>query len=230
MDKAPTAFHAPPQQKRIAKVQTLPPQECAENLKARATSAVLVIVLMVLVYVCNIVTPDAVIAGKEHTSRKSTQPIVKQVPLSSLPAPVNDMRDAILNAIELGDINEMRVAIEWNELRPDLGFDNSEDPIRHWKTISTDGDGHEILAILANLLRDAPAQVPLGQDFENNAVFVWPYVAELPLKALSPAQTVKLYQIVPSAVAKSITQSGKWSWYRIAIGADGTWHTFSKPE
>ena len=31
---------------------------------------------------------------------------------------------------------------------------------------------------------------------------------------------------MPVADARAIIKSKKWTWWRIAIGADGTWHTF----
>jgi hypothetical protein len=145
-----------------------------------------------------------------------------------LPANVADMRDAILAAVQTGHIEELRVAIEWNELKPDFGEAPGSDPIAHLKTVSGDGAGREVLAVLGQILALAPARLSIGRDVENNAVYVWPYLSELPLHTLSPAQEVELYGLVSPSAANLMSANNKWLWWRIAIGADGTWHTFRK--
>lgn len=146
----------------------------------------------------------------------------------TLPGPVLDMRDLIFAAIATGDIEELRLALEWNELRPDLGIDRKTDAIEHFKAISIDGQGLETLAALADLLSTHPTRLQIGKDLENNDIFVWPGLAESNLKTLSPAQQVQLFRIMPTDEAAKIIKTGEWTWYRIAIGADGTWHVFKK--
>jgi hypothetical protein len=146
----------------------------------------------------------------------------------ALPQSVADMREQILAAIVAGEVSELRDAIEWNEIKPDFGKDADADPIAYWKKISSDGEGREVLAIAANLLSLAPARLAIGKDPENTLVYVWPYLAELPLDQLKPAEEVDLYRLVPPAAAKAMRDAKKWTWWRIAIGADGTWHTFRK--
>ncbi len=169
-------------------------------------------------------TPTA--EAKNAKTVGQSQPIPLR--LEDLPLPVREMRDLILSAVNSGDINELRHALEWNELRPDLGIDRDTDAIEHFREVSTDGNGTEILAHLGDILSTPPAVLPVGPDLENNDVFVWPYLAEKQLKSLSPTDLVDLYRIVPAAEAKQIVASGKWSWYRLVIGADGTWHAFVK--
>lgn len=135
------------------------------------------------------------------------------------------MREQILAAVHAGDVAELKGAIEWNELKPDFGKGN-DDPIAYWKRSSGDGEGREVLAILANLLALPPARLAIGQDPENSLVYVWPYLAELPLDSLTPAEQVDLYRLMPVAAAKAQRSQKKWTWWRLAIGADGTWHTF----
>lgn len=154
-------------------------------------------------------------------------PEVTRVPFAELPVAVQEMRDAILAAVVRGDFDELRTAIEWNELPPDFGLDANVDPIAHWQA-STRGKGVEILAILGEILERPPAKLPLGRDLENNLVYVWPALAELPPGQLTPGQQVELYRMVGAEEAEAILKSGKWTWYRLAIGADGTWHTFAR--
>ncbi|HKZ97569.1 MAG TPA: hypothetical protein VJ045_11385 [Hyphomicrobiaceae bacterium] len=145
-----------------------------------------------------------------------------------LPAHVEETRDAILAAAHSGRIDDLQTIIEWNELRPAFGDAARDDPVAYWKKISGDGDGREILAVLAEILSLAPARLPIGKDPENNAVYVWPYLAELPLDRLTPAQEVDLYRLMPPDTVKALRKNGKWTWWRLMIGADGTWHSFTK--
>jgi hypothetical protein len=142
-----------------------------------------------------------------------------------LPGPVRDMREAILTAVGSGRIEDLRHAWELNELKPDLGVDLAGgDPIAHWKQISGDGEGREILAVLAELLEAGCAVLPLGRDLENNRIYVWPYFAETDLARLDPAQEVQLLRLVAPAAAREMRAMGKYTYWRLGIGADGTWH------
>ncbi len=147
-----------------------------------------------------------------------------------LPAAVRDMVDAILAATNSGNVADLATPIEWNEMRPVFSADGAAETtselIGLLKTTSKDGEGHELLAVLADLLSVGPAEQPLGRDFENNTVYVWPYLAELPLDKLTPAQQVDLYRLVPADKVADMRKAGRWSWYRLVIGADGTWHSF----
>jgi hypothetical protein len=147
---------------------------------------------------------------------------------AKLPAPVAEMREAILAAVRSGDIEELRHAYELNELKPELGPDPVGDPVAYWKKISGDGEGREVLAALAQILDAGYVAVPLGRDLENNRIYVWPYFAEVPLQKLTPAQQVELLRLVPPAAAKEMMATGKYTYWRLAIGADGTWHHFRK--
>src|SRR5690606_20071678 len=119
----------------------------------------------------------------------------------TLPQSVVDMREQILAAVHAGEVAELKDAIAWNEIKPDFGAGN-DDPIAYWKKISADGQGREVLAVLANLLALPPARLAIGKDPENTQVYVWPYLAELPLDGLKPAEEVDLYRIMPPAAVK----------------------------
>ena len=106
----------------------------------------------------------------------------------------------------------------------------NEDPIAYWKKNSGDGHGREILAVLAEILSMNAAELPFGKDLENNIIYVWPYLAEVPLDKLTPAQEVDLIRLVGAAEAKAMREKKKWTWWRLTIGADGTWHSFTKAE
>jgi hypothetical protein len=84
--------------------------------------------------------------------------------------------------------------------------------------------------VLAEILPMRAAELPLGKDLENNIIYVWPYLAEMDLGKLTPAQEVELLQLVGPAEAKAMRDKKKWTWWRLTIGADGTWHSFKKAE
>jgi len=166
-------------------------------------------------------------------STKKQQPAAAPAPqvrygTDGLPGPVLEMREAILSAVRSGRIEDLRHAWEFNELKPDLGVPSVGDPVAYWKQVSGDGEGREILAALAEILDAGYVTLPLGPDLENNRVYVWPYFAEVPLGALTPPQEVELLRLVPPAAVKAMREAGKYTFWRIAIGADGTWHSFRR--
>lgn len=169
------------------------------------------------------------LAGDKGASAQAAAPKERAFH-GTLPPNVVDMREQILAAVHAGNVAELKGAIEWNEIPPDFGAPAKDDPIAFWKRASADGEGREVLAVLANLLALPPARLALGKDPENTHVYVWPYLAELPLDSLTPAEQVDLYRLMPVASAKAARAAKRWTWWRLAIGADGTWHTFRKYE
>lgn len=147
-----------------------------------------------------------------------------------LPKNVTEMRDALLAAVQSANIEELLTPYEWNELPPAISDEKVDDPIAYWKSQSRDGQGLEILQTLDKLLKLPPAKLNVGKDYENNALYVWPYLAELDLSKLTPRQQFELRTLVPPKEARKIIDTKKWTWWRLAIGADGTWHSFMKHE
>ena len=171
-------------------------------------------------------SPEKSNSGKKRQPAPPSAPQVRYG-TDRLPGPVQDMREAILGAVRSGRIEELRHAWELNELKPDLGVALADgDPIAHWKRISGDGEGREVLAALGEILDAGYVVLPLGRDLENNRVYVWPYFAEMSLDKLTPAQEVELLRLVSPAALKDMRAAGKYTHWRIAIGADGTWHSF----
>lgn len=164
------------------------------------------------------------------TSKSTKPPHKPGEDIGPLPGPVEEMRQAILAAAHSGNIEDLREPLDWNELKPEVSAPAGEDPIAHWKKTSGDGNGREMLAVLAEILPMRAAELPLGQDLENNIIYVWPYLAEMDLASLTPAQEVELLQLVGPAEAKAMRERKKWTWWRLTIGADGTWHSFKKAE
>jgi hypothetical protein len=198
-------------------------KQCAHGLW-RAKPPLLVAMVICLVHA----VPSA---GPAHAGDKAAAERVipkERAYHGTLPQSVIDMREQILAAVHSGNVDDLKDAIEWNEIPPDFGSAAKGDPIKHWKSSSTDGEGREVLAVIANLLALAPTRLAIGKDPENTTVYVWPYLAELPTGTLKPEEEVDLYRIMPPEAAKAAKSAKGWTWWRLAIGADGTWHTFRK--
>ena len=195
--------------------------------KAVIRGALFLMVLASLVHVTSVGKVPAQTVSKPPTSG---QPAATPPPLpvrhgtDGLPPPVVEMREAILAAVRSGSLDDLRVAIELNEIKPAFGPGGPSDPIAFVKQASADGEGREVLAALGNILEAGWVAVPLGRDLENNRVFVWPHFAETGVKGLSPGHQVELLRLVPVAQAKAMMEAGRYTFWRLAIGADGTWH------
>jgi hypothetical protein len=189
--------------------------------------------ILVLAIAC-IVHVGTFVPASPQTAKPKPGPTKKPAPpqvhygTEGLPRPVLDMRDAMLAAIESGNIEELRHAHDLNEPKPDLGAPPKTDPVAHWKGISGDGQGREVLAALSLILEAGYVVLPLGPDLENNRVYVWPYFAEWPLDQLTPRQEVELLRLMPASAVREMKEKGKYTHWRLAIGADGTWHTLRK--
>jgi len=144
--------------------------------------------------------------------------------VSKLPPEVQRMRQAILKAAMSGEIEELRIPIDMNELPPMFAKDRTPDPIAYLKSVSTDGNGREILAILYNLLTTGYAIKNPGTKDE---MIVWPYHAAIPLSRLNPSQEVEIYRFLPPSRVKEMAAAGKYKFYSVGIGRDGVWHFFS---
>jgi hypothetical protein len=160
---------------------------------------------------------------------------------AALPAKVQEMRAMLLAAARSGNVDELRTPLEWNEIKPSAGRDDGTDPIAAWRRLSGDGEGLEVLAAVVEILempyaRTTGASAPTrakggrGKAAEPPALFVWPYLAERPLGALTQAELVDLYRLVPAAEAKAMIAAGRYTFWRLVIGADGTWHALVKGE
>ena len=141
-----------------------------------------------------------------------------------LPDPVRTMRDKILEAALSGDLDKLRVVVQSNEMPPVFSFgENGSDPIAAMKEQSNDGEGREVMAILAEVLEAGYVHVDQGTPQE---MYLWPYFAGYPINELTPAQTIELFKIVTSFEYNEMKEFGAYNFYRVGIGPDGTWHFF----
>lgn len=141
---------------------------------------------------------------------------------NALPDPVKRMLERIATAAQSGEIETMRPVFESNELKPMVAAAYVDDPIALWKKQSADGSGRDVLAAMLNVMSSGYARVGQGPD----EMYVWPYFAETGLAALTPAQEVELYRIVPRELVAAMKKSGTYSYYRLGIAPTGVWHYF----
>lgn len=141
--------------------------------------------------------------------------------LERLPEPVQEMLLAIGEAIRSGDIEALKVAIQMNEMPPVIGDSTSKDQIAYLRSLSADPAGAESLAKLSLILDAGYARVDPGGKDES---FVWPYLAEVDLGALTPADRVRLHRIAPGTAAIEMERTGKYAGWRLGISPTGVWH------
>lgn len=143
--------------------------------------------------------------------------------LARLPAAVARTRERILAAARSGDLEKLVAVMRSNETMPVFSFSEDKDPAGFWKANYPDSDGIEVLSILITVLEAGFVHVDVGTPQE---LYLWPYFARMPLTALTPAQKVELFRIVTGADYKDMVEFGAYSFYRLGIAPDGTWHFF----
>lgn len=140
-----------------------------------------------------------------------------------LPPAVAATRSRILAAARSGELAKLFAVMKEAPTLPVFSFAEDRDPIAFWRANFPDSEGVEALSIAVNLLESAFVHVEVGTPQE---IFLWPYFARIPLKALSAEQRVELFRIVTGADYKDMMEFGAYSFYRIGIAPDGTWQFF----
>lgn len=151
--------------------------------------------------------------------------------VETLPANVRRMRALILEAARTGDAEALRKPIEWNEVPPSFGRAAprgargpamADELIRAFKTRSGDGQGRETMGQLVNMLAVGHARTGSGA----REMFVWPYFAALDPRRLTPDQEVDVHRVMGAAQLAEWREKGRYPFWRLGIGPDGTWHYF----
>jgi hypothetical protein len=140
-----------------------------------------------------------------------------------LPPAVARTRERILAAARSGELTKLFAVMKEAPTLPVFSFSEDSDPIAFWKANYADSEGVEALSILINVLETAFVHVDVGTPQE---IYLWPYFARIPLKALTPEQKVELFRIVTGADYKDMVEFGVYSFYRVGIAPDGTWQFF----
>jgi hypothetical protein len=140
-----------------------------------------------------------------------------------LPPAVARMRKRLLDAAYSGDLQRLKLVMQSNEMPPSFSVNEIGDPVEYLKAQSGDGQGMELLAILTDVLEAPWTRVKPGTPQET---YVWPAFVATSLDKLEPGQLVSLYKILTSSDVEEMKGAGKYTFYTVGIGPDGTWHWF----
>lgn len=144
--------------------------------------------------------------------------------LSQLPFPAKRMWELLLEAAQSGEIEKLRPYIGSGNDMTMLSLGGLEgDPIEFLKTQSGDTEGHETLAILANILETGFVRLDAGSEHE---LYVWPYFYAWPLEELTQKQSVELFRIVTYGDFQDMMDFGAYIFYRVGITPAGRWQFF----
>ena len=168
-----------------------------------------------------------------------------QASLERLPAAVLEMRELILAAVRSGRLEDLREAVEWNELPPAAGQAPGGDAIAHWLTATGDPEGRALLTLLGHLLAGEPRHIEATTSADGPArnarrakpgrggavapgLYVWPAAAEVPPSRWTPTQVGDLAGWLAADAIAAMQSAGRYTSWRLGIGADGTWHSLEK--
>ncbi len=144
--------------------------------------------------------------------------------LEALPFPARRMHQLILEATKSGDIEKLRPYIGTGESMTMLSLGGFEgDPIDFLREEAGDTNGHEIMAILEEILEAGYVHLDKGTDRE---LFVWPYFFAYPLDKLTDPQMVELFRIVTYGDFQDMKDFGGYIFYRAGITPSGRWTFF----
>jgi len=146
--------------------------------------------------------------------------------LAVLPAPVARIRDKILAACETGDVEALRIPIDWNETRPLFAksgaFKAGTDPIEILKTLSFDRKGRETIALIRAIFAQPFVKITRGPT----TLYEWPAYARHSQPPNNDDEARARWRCVRFADLMRSNAEGKPRATRIGIAADGVWHYF----
>lgn len=144
--------------------------------------------------------------------------------LELLPEPVRRMRELIIEACEAGDIEALRPLLGQGETGTQISSGSGDvDPIAFLRDVSGDGEGHEILAILLEVLEAGFVHMDQGEPGE---IYLWPYFFAVPLEGLTAPQRVELFKLVTAGDYEDMKAFGAYIFYRVGITPEGRWAFF----
>lgn len=167
--------------------------------------------------------PDPIRPGTPGQSAPEATPRILYDPML-LPEPVRRMRERIMEACKAGDVEALRALLSTGANATQLSLAAVEgDPIDHLKSLSGDEEGHEILAILYEVLAAGFVHLDIGTDDE---IYAWPYFVAIPIETLTPPQRVELFKLVTAGDYEEMKAYGTYIFFRVGISPDGEWEFF----
>jgi hypothetical protein len=167
---------------------------------------------------------DAIEAAPgEAASDSGAEPPEVQYGFDILPAPVRRLREQIIDAALTGDIEKLRPVFEANDGPPAMSTEPLGDPVEELRSLSGDPEGHEILAILIEVLEAGYVHVDVGTPEE---MYIWPYFARYPLTRLDGPQMVELFKLLTAGDYEDMKIYDIYLFYRVGIDPKGVWRYF----
>ncbi len=168
--------------------------------------------------------PNAETDGEDPGTSEALVSVEVITDLTTLPEAVLRIRELMIEAAATGDPEQLRGLLGIGDQATQLALsDIDTDPVDYIRATSGDGQGLEILAILIDLLNTAVVRVDQGEPGE---IYIWPYLAALPLDGLTPAQQVDLLRIVTAGDVEDMRAYGGYNFYRVGISPEGEWRFF----
>jgi hypothetical protein len=145
--------------------------------------------------------------------------------IGNLPEPVRKKVLELSAIAKSGDISLLTPILQADQTR--VSFGDPEDATAYLKQNSADGEGLEILALLANILEAPFAAVDGGEGPEGGSFYVWPSLAYYEsLAGLSAADRVVAYQIMGYQGFEEMKGLDAWYHWRVYIGDNGQLQAF----
>ncbi len=152
-----------------------------------------------------------------------SQPIAD---LGALPAPVAAIREKILAACDKGEVEALRIPIDWNETRPLFAksgtFKAGTDPIEILKALSFDGKGRETIALIRAIFAQPFVKIARGPV----TLYEWPAFTRHPAPPANEDDARARWACVRFADLGRSNAEGRPRVTRIGIASDGVWHYF----
>ena len=144
--------------------------------------------------------------------------------LAALPAPVAAIRAKILEACAKGELEALRIPIDWNETRPMFQRSGSKrpagyDPIETLRALSFDRKGLETLNVAKACLLQAYAKIERGPV----TIYEWPSFGGAPTTVRDERE---LWSCVRFYDYARPLPDGRPRVTKLGFGADGVWHYF----
>ena len=175
-------------------------------------------------------TPNPIIRETPQTQPEDTAVDASDVAveiltdLSLLPESARRMRELIVEAATTGEPDKLRPLLGAGPTATQLAFTQIDaDPVEYLRSVSGDGEGLEILAILIDLLSSGFVRIEAGTPDET---YVWPHFAAMPLEGLTAPQKVELLRLVTAGDVEDMKAYGAYNFYRVGISPDGEWRFF----
>ena len=169
-------------------------------------------------------TPSTNPAQSQSGVGDGTEPVEIRYDTDILPMPVKRMRELIMDASRTGDLEALRPLLGNGANITQLSFgDVGGDPIEYLRSGSGDAEGHEMAAILLEVMEAGYVVFDEGTPDE---LYVWPYFTAIALESLTPKQRVELFKLVTAGDYEDMLSFGAYIFFRVGITAQGRWLFF----